>query len=189
MRDKVRELDALIDQFVQDTGALYPKPNPDFDAAAPNKPNDKNSRSIAGLVARMCKVVRTEDAIRVTGEGRQPFLGTAQVKLNGPLTLQLRARSSVGGKGRVRWRSSDQETFPDSSQVVTYDLPAGKNWTDVTVQLPIAGTAGIIRLYFPAKRTAVEIQRIQFQDKSGRKKSWDFSERSKPRDERSFFNS
>jgi hypothetical protein len=33
-RDDVRELDALIDRFVQDTGALYPKPNPDFHAAS-----------------------------------------------------------------------------------------------------------------------------------------------------------
>jgi len=30
MPDKVRELDALIDAFVKDTGALYPKPNPDY---------------------------------------------------------------------------------------------------------------------------------------------------------------
>ncbi len=133
--DKVKELDALIDQFVKDTGALYPKPNPDFNAAAPGKRN--SSDPIAGLVARKCKVVKTKDAIRVTGEGRLPFLGTAQVRFNGPLILKLRARSTAGGKGRVQWRTSSQKTFPKSAQVVTYDLPAGTKWQDVTVQLPI----------------------------------------------------
>jgi arylsulfatase A-like enzyme len=30
MPDKAKELDALIDHFVKDTGALVPKPNPNF---------------------------------------------------------------------------------------------------------------------------------------------------------------
>lgn len=172
--DKVKELDALIDQFVKDTGALYPKPNPAFNAAAQGKPGEKNSDSIAGLVARKCKVVRTKDAIRVTGEGRLPFLGTAQVRFNGPLTLKLRARSTAGGKGRVQWRTSDQEAFPKSAQVVTFELPAGTKWQDVSVQLPIQGKVSIIRLYLPAEKTAVEVQSIQFLDKNGRVKSWEF---------------
>ncbi len=171
--DKVKELDALIDQFVQDTGALYPKPNPDFNAAAPGKRD--NPDPIAGLVARKCKVVKTESAIRVIGEGRLPFLGTAQVKFNGPLTLKLRARSTAGGKGRVQWRTSSQKTFPESAQVVTYDLPAGTMWQNLTVQLPIQGKASVIRLYLPAETTAVEVQSIQFLNKSGREKSWDFA--------------
>ncbi len=171
--DQVAKLDALIDQFVQDTGALYPKPNPNFNAAAPVSRADSNP--ITGLVPRNCKVVTTEGAIRVIGEGRQPFLGTAQVKFNGPLTLKLRARSTAGGKGRVQWRTSSQETFPRSAQVVTFDLPAGPMWQNVTVQLPIQGKARIIRLYLPAETSAVEIQSIQFLDKNDRKKTWDFA--------------
>ena len=162
---------------MKDTGALYPKPNPNFNAAARGKGD--NSDPIAGLVARKCKVVKTEGAIRVTGEGRLPFLGTAQVKFDGPLTLKLRARSTAGGRGRVQWRTSSQKTFPKSAQVVTYDLPAGTKWQNVTVQLPIQGKAGVIRLYLPAEKAAVEVQSIRFLNKEGRKKSWDFAERSK----------
>ena len=134
-----------------------------------------NSDSIAGLVARKCKVVKTEGAIRVIGEGRLPFLGTAQVKFNGPLTLKLRARSTTGGEGRVQWRTSSQETFSESAQVVTYNLAAGTIWQDVTVNLPIQGKASVIRLYLPAGTTPVEVQSIQFLDKSGREKSWNFA--------------
>ncbi len=171
--DKVKELDALIDQFVQDTGALYPKPNPDFNAAVRGTRGDSNP--IAGLVPRNCKVVNAETAIRVTGEGRQPFLGTAQVKFAGPLTLKLRARSTTGGEGQVQWRTPRQETFSESAQVVTYNLSEGTNWQDVTVHLPIEGNASVIRLYLPAESTAVEVQSIRFLDPSGREKSWDFA--------------
>lgn len=172
-RDKVRELDALIDRFVQDTGALYPKPNPDYNAASPG--TRVASNPLAGLVPRNCRVVKKEGGIRVTGEGRLPFLGTAQVRFNGPLTLKLRARSPAGGKGRVQWRTDGQETFPEYGQVVTYDLPAGTMWQDVTVHLPIQGKARVVRLYLPAETTAVEVQSIRFLDKSGREKTWDYA--------------
>jgi hypothetical protein len=175
MPDEVKELDALIDQFVKDTGAPVPKPNPNFISATPKPPGDTNSDPMAGLVARMCKVVATDGAIRITGEGRQPFLGTAQARLSGPLTLKLRARSTAGGEGRVQWRTATQETFPESTQIVTYHLSAETKWQDVSIQLPIQGNARVVRLYLPAEKSAVEVQSIQFLDKSGRKKAWDFA--------------
>ncbi|MEO2014310.1 MAG: sulfatase [Fuerstiella sp.] len=173
MPDRVGELDALIDQFVQDTGALYPKPNPDFNADVST--TSASADLTAGLVSRNCKLARTDGAIRVVGEGRQPFLGTGQVKLNGPLTLKLRVRSTAGGTGRVHWRKPGQETFPESAQVITYNLPKGTTWQDVTVHLPIEGKAGVIRLFLPAEKTAVEVRSIQFLDKRGREKTWDFA--------------
>lgn len=173
--DKVKELDALIDQFVKDTGALYPKPNPDYNAASSNKNAEKKSGSIVGLVPRQCNLVKTEGAIRITGEGRLPFLGTSQVKFNGPLTLKLRVRSTVDGEGQIRWKTADQEDFPKSAQVITYNLPAGTEWQDVTVHIPIEGKARIIRLYVPAEKSAVEVQSIQFLNKEGQKKSWHFA--------------
>jgi hypothetical protein len=181
MPDKVKELDALIDQFVKDTGALVPKPNPNLNADAPTKPPSANpptstpSEPVAGLVPRNCRIVITEGAIRVVGNGRQPFLGTAQVRFNGPLTLKLRARSKAGGKGRVHWRTAGQDSFPQSSQIATYNLPAGTTWQDVSVSLPVQGKPTVIRLYFPTEQTAVEVESIQFVDKSGRTKSWDFA--------------
>jgi arylsulfatase A-like enzyme len=173
MPDKVSELDALIDQFVEDTGALYPKPNPNYDPDAQSEPS--SSDLIAGLVPRSCKILKIEEAIRVVGEGRQPFLGTSQVKFNGPLTLKLRARSTAGGKGRVQWKTKGQEKFSRSGQNVAYHLPKGIDWQDVTVSLPIQGKPKLIRLYLPAESRAVEIQSIRFLDQRGREKSWGFA--------------
>jgi hypothetical protein len=178
MPEKVTELDAMIDRFVSETGALYPKPNPDFNASASNGPPAAEPGSIAGLVARMCEVETVEGAIRVRAEGRTPFLGTAQVKFMGPLTLKLRARSRAGGTGKVQWRTATQETFVET-QAVSYAVPAGESWQDITVQVPVRGRAGILRLYLPAEPGEIEIQSIQFLNKSGQEKVWDFS--SQPR--------
>jgi hypothetical protein len=97
------------------------------------------------------------------------------VKFNGPLTLKLRARSTAGGEGRVQWRTAAQKTFSESAEVVTYDLPAGTNWQDVTVHLPIQGKASVIRLFLPAEKAPVEVQAIQFLGKGDREKSWNFT--------------
>ena len=178
---KVKELDALIDQFVRDTGALVPKPNSNFDANAetkrrvPNPAVSTPTESVAGLVPRNCRIVSTEGAIRVVGNGRRSFLGTAQVRFSGPLTLKLRARSHAGGKGQVRWRTAGQDSFLESSQIATYNLPAGMLWQDVSVSLPVQGKPTVIRLYLPFGKTAVEVQSIQFMDQNGRDDSWDFS--------------
>lgn len=175
MPEKVNELEALIDQFVLDTGALAPKENPNFNPAATRSPAIASSDPIRGLVAKMCKVTVIEGAIRITADGRQPFLGTAQVKLSGPLTFKLRARSTSGGQGRVHWKTSNQDSFPESSQIATYDLPAASTWQDVSVSLPMEGNPSVIRLYFPAEESAVELQSIQFIDQDGQDKSWDFA--------------
>lgn len=170
MPDKVKQLDSLIDQFVKETDALSPKPNPAYNATA------KTANTTDGLVARSCKLVKVDGAIRVVGDGRLPFLGTARVKLTGPLKLTLTTRSVKGGQGRVTWKMPGQETFPEEGQTAAYELLAGDAWQQVTVELPIKGQPQIVRLYLPADKSPVELRSIQFQDAQGRKKVWDFTE-------------
>lgn len=170
MPEKVKQLDSLIDQFVKETGALYPKLNPAYTATA------NTTDATHGLVPRSCKLVKANGAIRVVGDGRLPFLGTAQVKLKGPLKLTLVARSESGGPGRVHWKTNGQEDFPETGQSVNYELPAGESWQEVTVNLPIQGQPQIVRLYLPADKSAVQLRTIRFQDAQGREKVWDFSE-------------
>jgi arylsulfatase A-like enzyme len=170
MPEKVKQLDSLIDQFVKETGALYPKLNPAYTATA------NTTDATHGLVPRSCKLVKANGVIRVVGDGRLPFLGTAQVKLKGPLKLTLVARSESGGPGRVHWKTNGQEDFPETGQSVNYELPSGESWHEVTVKLPIQGQPQIVRLYLPADKSAVQLRTIRFQDAQGREKVWDFSE-------------
>lgn len=174
--EKVKELDALIDGFVKDTGALLPVPNPDY------KPRSAASAAAAadpaaGLVPKFCKISAVPGALRVEADGRTPFLGTAQVKASGPLTLRLRTRSAVGGPGRVQWVTKDQADFPKEGQTVAFALPAGEGWQDVTVAVPMKGEARIVRLYLPAVAAPVEIESIRFFAGDGTKpvRSWNFT--------------
>jgi arylsulfatase A-like enzyme len=164
MPDKVAKLDALIDRFIRDTGALAPKPNPAFAGPDP----------AAGLVPKMCQVKLVENALHVTADGGTPFLGTAQVKLAGPLTFRLRARSAAGGAGKVQWKTAAQDQFPATGQVVEFDLPAGDAWQEVDVDVPVDGTTAIVRLYVPAVQSPVEIQALEFTSDNGNRRTWDF---------------
>ncbi|MFK5923655.1 MAG: sulfatase [Verrucomicrobiota bacterium] len=173
MPDKVADLDALIDQFIIDTGALAPIPNPAYtpQAAAAARALD------AGLVPKGCKTELIGGALRVNEDGKNPFLGTAQIKHKGPLTLTLRARSAKGGSGKVSWKTAAQKNFPsDGSQSKPFNLPPGKQWNDITVDLPIKGSSQLIRLYLPAIESSVEIQSILYTPKGSDKsiRQWKF---------------
>ena len=166
MPDKVKQLDALIDQFIERTGALTPRPNPAYQG----RPDVTD-----GLVPRGCKLVKVEEAIRIVGNGRTPFLGTARVHLRGPLKVTLTVRSAQGGEGRVHWKMREQKAFPETGQSVVYKLPAGKSWQKIALDLPIKGRPQIVRLYFPVQEASIELQSIRFRDIQGREKVWDFS--------------
>jgi len=173
MPDKVAELDALIDGFIQDTGALAPKPNPAYVQPKPRDPT-------TGIVPRMCTMTLVDGALRIEADGPTPFLGTAQVKHTGPMTLRLRTRSTAGGSGKVQWKTVDQETFPAEGQVAEYNLTASDGWQEVTVRLPVQGTTAIVRLYLPHGK-AVEIQSIEFRPAGSDKpvRAWSFPAQSK----------
>lgn len=169
MPAKVKELDALIDRFVAETGALYPKPNPDY--------RSRPALDLTnGLVPKFCKATLVAGALRVEADGRAPFLGTAQVKHAGPLTLKLRLRSPAGGPGKVFWKTADQKEFPSSGQTVAFTLAPGADWQDVSLELPVEGQSGIVRLYLPADKAPVEIESIQyFSADSGKPvRAWNF---------------
>jgi hypothetical protein len=128
-------------------------------------------------VPKQCNIVPIKGAIRVLPQGKQPFLGTARVKLRGPMTLRLRVRSvsGDGGAGRVQWRIEGQDEFPANGQSVPFELPAGKDWQEVQVTVPLKGTSQLVRIHLPGAK-AVEIQSIRWSSDGQRDVVWDFSE-------------
>lgn len=174
MPGKVKQLDALIDRFIQDTGALAPKPNPAYKPAAARAQRSPAS----GLVPKLCRMSLIDGALRIEGEKPNPFLGTAQVKHNGPMTLNLRLRGTLGGPGRILWKTADQDGFPREGQTVNYTLNPGNNWQDISLELPVKGRTAIVRLYLPAVQAPVDIQSIRyFSPNAGQPfQAWDFSD-------------
>ncbi len=168
--EKVAELEALIAKFVKDTDALVPIPNPAYNESLTTQIPE------AGLVPKSSKISVQDGFLRVEADGRAPFLGTAQVKHVGPMTLNLQARSEVGGTGKVQWKTSDQEDFAATGQQVAFEIPAGEGWQDITVEVPVEGRSSTIRLYLPAAEKPVEIQSIRYVAKGSNAvvKEWDF---------------
>jgi arylsulfatase A-like enzyme len=170
MPEKVKELDRLIEGFLKDTEASFPHPNPAYQP----EPKAKVADPMAGLVPKFCKASNVGTALHIEAAGRTPFLGTAQVKMSGPIILKLRARSSVGGHGKVHWRTADQSEFPENAQTTSFTLKAGADWQNIRVELPVTGSCGTVRLYLPADRAPVEIQSIDFSSPKGESKRWSF---------------
>ncbi|MEO0448403.1 MAG: sulfatase, partial [Verrucomicrobiota bacterium] len=137
MPEKVAELSKLIDAHFEKTGGLAPKPNPNYRPQV--SPSAQSTEPFRGLVPKQSSIMLSNGALRVTPSGKMPFLGTAQVKVRGPLTLYLRARSldGTGGTGRIQWKESHQEAFPEKGQSVSYDLLDGTAWHDIRVQVPV----------------------------------------------------
>ncbi|MDF1657151.1 MAG: sulfatase, partial [Verrucomicrobiales bacterium] len=161
MPEKVAEFSKLIEAHFEKTGGLPPKQNPDFQtqAAAPGKSADPSR----GLVPNHSEISLNEGTLRVTPTGKMPFLGTAQVKSQGPLTLHLRARSTdgTGAAGRIQWKESHQTDFPETAQFVSYELPEGENWHDIRVDVPVAKECALLRIHLAGGK-AMEIQSIRW---------------------------
>jgi len=93
--------------------------------------------------------------------------------------LKLRARSSKGGPGKVQWVTQDQTEFPATGQTVAFTLPAGGEWQDVIVDIPLTGDLRLLRLYLPADKSPVEITSIQYTGKNVEPKTWNFASEKK----------
>ncbi len=167
--DVVKELDALIDKFEQETGATFPRPNPDY------KPS-QNPRSVDGLlgwVPKGCQTRVEAGRLIVSPNGKSPFI--AKVRLRGMGELELRATvSGDAGTWRVQWRTAEQETFPSTGQIVEVAAKSG----EPSVVLPFTTEARLVhlRLYPPAGAAEVAIDRIELRQ-GGRGEpleKWDF---------------
>ena len=167
MPEKVKELDALIDRFLQNTGALYPRPNPDY---KPAKSAAQPSDPLEGWKERQCKAIVTEGilSMKATGKPGTAFLGHAMAKLNAPATVTFRVRSTVGGSGRI-------DHFPRGSAdpeimfSAPFEIKPG-DWQEVVVELKNKGLLGTLRLYLPDS----EVDFIQIAPARGKPQRWDF---------------
>ncbi len=160
---RVKELDALIDGFLADTGATFPIPNPAFKGkpVTATKPlaSDDGTGPIAGWKLRGVKATATGDGVRLEGSGRNPFLGTAKYKFTGASKLQMRVKAPAGGPGQIQWRLADETDFaPD--HLVKFDLGGGDEWRNVAVSIPARGSVVQLRVFLPADKGAIELTEL-----------------------------
>lgn len=173
MPTKVKELDAMIDRFLKDTGALFPKPNPAYKPTAA-KPTALNADPLLGWKERGCAATITDGILTIKGTGKPgtAFLGHGTGRTNAPATVLLRVRSEVGGAGKIDCMPMGAT---DSSQVIStpFEVQAGE-WQEIQVELKHRGPIGTLRLYLPVATHPIEVDRIDLQPAKGPTQSWGF---------------
>jgi len=168
MPQKVRELDVLIDGFLEETDALVPVPNPAYDPAA---------AALGRWVVKNAEFAVRDGVLRVEPTNASAFVATASVKIPGPVVVAFRMKTASGGTGKIQWRAAGQEKFPPEGQIVEFEVPGGGQWQDLSVELPVRGALVHLRLYPGSGTEKVEIDSIQLSGAGGTVvKKWDFGE-------------
>ena len=132
---KVKELDALIEAHLAQTGARVPKPNPAYDPAM--EPID-GWRPTGGT-----RISRRGGALNVESTKTRPFIYRTDVpKVQGALMVTLRMRAVNGRDGRLYWRSARQRSFVPHRRVHLKPVYDGQ-WHEYvgrfTVSSPLLG--------------------------------------------------
>lgn len=169
MPDKVKELEALIDGFLKDTGATYPRPNPAYQPVAA-KALAQKADPLDAWKERQCKATVSEGILTMksTGKPGTAFLGHGMARMNGPATVKLRVRSEAGGAGKI---DSLPHTSADPSVVHSsaLEVKAG-DWQELKIELGDKGPLGTLRVYLPD----AEIDFIEVAPANGKAQRWDF---------------
>ena len=175
MPDKVKQLDALIAGFLA-TSEVAPKPNPAYRPKnAGTSASAKAADPLQGWKAQNCKATLTKDALHIEADGQGPFLGITNLKLAGPVTLRLHAKS-VGGAVKIQWRTADQKNFV-AGQGAEFNLPASADGAEAGVELPVKGALLHLRIYLPAQKQPVDVNWVELRSATagGKPQRWDFS--------------
>ncbi len=205
--EQVAALDRLIEDYIAKANVVVPRPNPKFDPTTfdpskigvqpgglkmppgsklqkkpgGQKPAGPNARQafLLGWSGRSVQATVADNAIRLVGSGKQPFLVKTQLNATGPLVMRLRVRSSQEGAGGFQWRTDGQEMFPQKGQRASFVIQGG-DWEELTVPLEVKGQAVHLRLFLPSGKVPIEIDWIELQHGSeGQRKRqrWDFDAR------------
>ncbi|MEQ1839369.1 MAG: sulfatase [Verrucomicrobiales bacterium] len=169
MPDKVRELDALIDGFLEDTSATFPRPNPAYKPVAA-KTLTINADPLAGWKERGCKATVADGilSLKATGRPGTSFLGHGMAKMTGPATIKLRVRSQTGGPAKI-------ESYPNGSAdpggmlSLPFEVKPG-DWQDLQVEVTSQSLLGTLRVYLPN----IDIDSIEIVPAKGKAMKFEF---------------
>lgn len=169
MPDKVKELSALIDSFLKDTGATFPRPNPACKPVAAKIPA-ASTDPLENWKERGCKATINDGilSMKATGKPGTAFLGHGMAKMNGPALVTLRVRSAAGGAGRIDCLPN---TSADPSVIhsTPLEVRAGE-WQELKVELKERSPLGTMRVYLPDS----DIDFIEVTPANGKPQRWNF---------------
>ncbi|UCH35117.1 MAG: sulfatase [Armatimonadota bacterium] len=167
-RDKVRELDALIDAFLEGTNAAVPMPNPAYDPAA-------LAAADGWRPSRDCVLIRGKGALRIKSTGADPFIYTHDVpRVEGALTVRIRSRSTGAGEGFVFWGTEQARHFARERRV-GFSPTHDRQWREYEVRFIAEQPLAALRIDPSTARGLVDLDRIELRREDGTAvKVWPF---------------
>ena len=136
-------MDALIEAFLVDTGAVRPLPNPQFDpakyrpelegkaklkgggAAANRRPKVPRGKPVAGWQPLgTCRIAWKEGTLVITSSGGDPHVSCSLPKPVSPqaLTLRFKLNSNSSGNGQVFWHEQGVAPAYFRERSVNFDV-------------------------------------------------------------------
>lgn len=196
MPDRVRELDALIEEFLVETGAVLPLPNPDFDPSRyqlelegvaelkPTRPTSPSAEvpvdSVAGWRARgTCTLALHEGTLIVTSTGGDPHLSS---ELPGPMTeetliLEITMSSRSAGSGRVYWQERDVAPVFHRDRSMPFEVQHDGETHDYAVSLRPTNAVVAVRIDPSTAPGDVIISQLRLTTTDGHElHRWEFTE-------------
>jgi arylsulfatase A-like enzyme len=154
----VSELDTVLTNWLADTAALLPLPNPNY--APPVNPWEPN------VQARLFN--GGDGRLMVTGNGFEPQITCVDdlVLLGTPAKLVVRMRSRSFGDGRLFWRLPGQPDF-SAGQSVTFAVTHDDTLRNYTVPFSPGGPVVQLRLQLSSDVAETEVAYILLQDAAG----------------------
>ena len=168
----VRRLEGMLDRHLADTGALVPRPNPDYDPAALTelqgwRPNNQCSvaSSAAGMVLRSL--------------GGDPFLVQNEPpRISGKLMVEFRMRSESGGAAQFFWTTPKASQF-GRGQRIEFTPEHDGAWHDYALPFEANGPLEAIRLDPASAPGKMDVAWIRVLPADGQEtgKEWRFGEK------------
>lgn len=167
--DRVRDLSRLMDEFLRDTAAVIPKPNPNY-GSKPGSP------TAAGWSASKDAGLEVKDGVLVVkSTGKDPYLSTRTVPPGtGPYQLEIRMKSNSRGDGQVFFATADQPAFHRDRSVAFSPTHDG-TWRTYSVTLPVEKALTALRLDPSTSPGEIQIEFLRLSNHEGKLvKSWTF---------------
>lgn len=172
-RSKVHELAALIDQFLAETHAIVPRPNPAYD------PNAVLLAALGWSIGPNLKVSFSDEVLVLHSAGNDPILQTHNlVSGRGPFRVEFRMRSLSSGPAQVFWSTGRNEPFHRDRSVFVSAQHDGQ-WHEYEARLPVENAIVALRIDPSTAPGEMQIEWIRLRDSAGNLlKEWRFQPKS-----------
>jgi arylsulfatase A-like enzyme len=172
----VAELDGLIENFLRETKAVVPIPNPAFDPAQYRpelegkqqpKGKAKGATESRWSLSKDALFVREESIPWLVSKGGDPWMSTkVPVSAKGPFTLILRLSSSAKGAAFIYYATPETPGF-DKSRTLPLALKHDRSSQDFELTLPFPRLTAL-RLDPASGPGEIALERFELRDAAGR---------------------